>query len=433
MKCQGDGASAPDWWSELYDESERDTGSAAAGDSIDDRFDSAARAVAEPSALPSPDRGRGPADPPTRAEPVDATTPPAPPQDLDASPTGDLPSGSGTEPDASTGTPPESDPPPGAKASSLLPRPANPPAPPARSRRYLGDRPPAYEPEPTTLPPADPHRLDELAPDTVLDGATHGELTVRAVSTRGDFARYRGRPRGEALLSAKFGTGDSALLLLALASGSRAVENGHLAARELCEWIGEAVGLSHARLSEDLRLERRSALKSGLGRLTSRGLGRLRASATERDLDPGEYAAGLRCLLLPADPRCQVRLFFGVGGGGLFRLREGEWRDLEPVVSTPAPSGEEALNSGPGSAMPSTPPFLFRTVLAEPGDALLLCTEGMADPVRAEGELRAELARRWSAPEPPGLAGFLLDTRLRATGHAEDRSVVGVWEASRHH
>lgn len=456
MNRQGDGAGAPDWWTELYDDDQEDMGHSAGGDTIDDRFDSAARTVAPPahtSGPPQPvrdvhDEPEGETAPPNEPPPParstdgvategDTTSGEAPDTQVVVVPhdavlsdlvppvgqpkqgdtlVGDTPLGGGATTGARTGGELDAAPP------------AAPGRAPARSRRHDGgQRPPTYVPEPTELPTADPDRLDELTPDTVLDGARHGELTVRAVSMRGESARSRGRPRQDALLTAKFGSGDRALLLLALASGSRAQYSSHLAAQELCAWIGEAIGRNHVRLAEDLRLERRPALKSGLGRLTARGLGRLRASAVGQGLDPSEYGAGLRCLLLPADPHCRVRLFFGAGGGGLFRLREGEWQDLEPTAPGPEPAtGELARDSG--QLGPKTPPFLFRTSLAEPGDALLLCTAGLADPMQAESDLRAELAQRWGVEQPPGLAEFLTDSQLCANGYVDDRSAVGVWE-----
>ncbi|NEC28344.1 protein phosphatase 2C domain-containing protein, partial [Streptomyces sp. SID8111] len=70
------------------------------------------------------------------------------------------------------------------------PAPAPPPV-----RGYVGTRPPTYDAEPTALPPAEPDALDDLVPDTVLDGARYGASTLRAASVRGDSARYRGEPR----------------------------------------------------------------------------------------------------------------------------------------------------------------------------------------------------------------------------------------------
>ncbi len=317
---------------------------------------------------------------------------------------------------------------------------------------FVGSGPPTYDAEPTALPPADPDELDDLVADTVLDGARYGACTLRAVSVRGDSARFRGEPRRDSLLTARFGTGEQALILVAMATGARATPGAHRAAAEACHWIGRAVGRSHARLAQDIGAARRGDLKSGLHRLTDRSLGKLRASAVEQGIDPEEYAATLRCLLLPADPDCRVRVFFGVGAGGLFRLRDGEWHDIEPQVTDI--TGEPVV--GFGSLPPETPDgdrltmdlgiptppspyepapeppreaFRFRASVARPGDALLMCTGGLADPLRGEPELREYLTGRWSDPTPPGLAAFLADSQVRVKGYADDRTAAAVWEA----
>ncbi|CAL9407583.1 hypothetical protein SUDANB105_01582 [Streptomyces sp. enrichment culture] len=317
---------------------------------------------------------------------------------------------------------------------------------------YVGSGPPTYDPEPTALPAVDPDGLDELVPDTVLDGARQGTCTLRAVSMRGDSARYRGEPRRDALLTARFGAGEQSLVLVAMATGARATPRAHHAAAELCRWIGRAVGRSHARLVEDIRAGRRGDLKSGLHRLTDRSLGRLRGAAVEQGLRPEEYAATLRCLLLPADPACRVRVFFGVGAGGLFRLRDGVWHDIEPPVtevtgepvvgfgSPPAETSEgDRLTMDLGIPTPPSPydprpepprePFRFRASVARPGDVLLMCTAGLAEPLRGEPGLPAHLTERWSRPQPPGLAAFLADTQVRVKGYADDRTAAAVWEA----
>lgn len=317
---------------------------------------------------------------------------------------------------------------------------------------HVGSGPPTYAPEPTALPPADPDDLGDLVADTVLDGAQYGACTLRAVSTRGDSARFRGEPRRDSLLTARFGTGEHALVLIAMATGARATPGAHRAAAEACQWIGRAVGRSHVRLAEDLRAARRGDLKSGLHRLTDRSLGKLRASAAEQGIEPEEYTAGLRCLLLPADPDCRTRVFFGVGAGGLFRLRSGEWQDIEPRVAD-IPAGEPVVGFGSlphetpdgdrltmdlGITTPPSPyepapepprePFRFRASVARPGDTLLLCTGGLAEPLRGEPELCEYLTRRWSGGTPPGLAAFLADTQVRVKGYSDDRTAAAVWE-----
>ncbi|SDC45059.1 protein phosphatase 2C domain-containing protein [Streptomyces prasinopilosus] len=459
------------WWGQLYDGAPGDTGPAPASDSLDDRFDSAADTVNEADGGPAHGTVDGPADGKPSAGDSSGTPSPAP---------GPVP-GAGAPPARPPGTrrpggrtprPPEGPPPgrtaspagppapplppaptrTGAPADPRAPRPGRPAEPPYPPRGHVGSRPPAYDAEPTALPAADPHALDDLVPDTVLDGARYGACTLRAASVRGDSARHRGEPRRDALLTARFGSGDRALVLVAVATGVRGAPGAHRAAAEACRWIGKAVGLSHARLAEDITAGRRGDLKSGLHRLTDRTLGRLRAGAAEQGLGPEAYAVTLRCLLLSADPGCRTRVFFGVGDGGLFRLRDGVWQDIEPKAAearggavlgfgsppSGAPGGDR-LTMDLGIPAPPSPyepapgpprePFRFRTSVARRGDTLLLCSPGLAGPLRAEGELAAHLATRWSPPEPPGLAAFLADAQVRVEGHADDRTAAAVWEA----
>ncbi|MFI8967034.1 protein phosphatase 2C domain-containing protein [Streptomyces sp. NPDC053493] len=444
MTQQGD----TNWWDQLYDESARDTGPAPTADSLDERYASASRTTAD---APAPPPVEIPAPPAAKtAAPQAAETPVPQAADAPAPP--------------SVETPPTAEPAESPTVQVPAPRPRG---------GHVGSRPPTYEAEPTALPAARPGELDALVADTVLDGARYGACTLRAVSARGDSARFRGEPRRDALLTARFGQDEDALVLVAVAAGRRATEDAHLAAADVCRWIGEAVGRSHARLSEDIRSGRRGDLKSGLHRLTDRTYGRLRARAADRGLDPDRYAANLRCLLLSADPECRTRVFFGVGPGGLFRLRDGAWQDIEPllpepsatvgafVVGGPAPAattapggtaGSEAgvpeagedgdrstmklgVTEAPGRPFvekplpPPAEPFRFRASVARPGDTLLLASPGLAEPMRGEPALARELAARWAGAEPPGLAAFLADTQLRVTGYADDRTAAAVWEA----
>ncbi|WP_262388325.1 protein phosphatase 2C domain-containing protein, partial [Streptomyces parvus] len=319
---------------------------------------------------------------------------------------------------------------------------------------HLGDRPPTYDAEPAALPSATSENLEGLVPDTVSDGARYGTYTLRAASVRGDSARFRGEPRRDGLLTARFGEAESALVLVAVAGGRRDGEAAHLAAADACRWIGGAVARSHLRLSEDIRAGRRGDLKSGLHRLTDRTYGKLRARAAELGVEPDAYTASLRCLLLSADPDCRTRVFFGVGSGGLFRLRDGLWQDLEPFIPEGGGAGRaawpaSAQEAGPdgdrltmdlqitgpatpdveGPPQPPAEPFRFRASVARPGDTLMLCSNGLAEPMRGEPALPGELAERWGSAGPPGLPAFLADTQLRIKGYADDRTCAAVWEA----
>ncbi|MEU2790929.1 protein phosphatase 2C domain-containing protein [Streptomyces sp. NPDC007100] len=306
------------------------------------------------------------------------------------------------------------------------------------------------DPEPMELPAADPAALDGLVTDTELDGAGYGALTLRAASLRGETARRRAEPRGDALLTARFGAGRHALVLVAVATGAREADGtptgagtAHRAARDACHRIGGAVGRSYPRLAEDVRTGNRGALRSGLQRLTDRSYGTLRAYVGEHGPEPGRYTVALRCLLLPADPACRTRVFFGVGAGGLFRLRNGVWQDLEPVPPEEDASDGPVAGFGAGppggeaggglyTAEPCTwpEPFRFRACVARPGDTLLLCSAGLAGPLTGAAGFAGRLAERWADAGPPGLADFLADVRLGAEGYGQDRTAVAVWEGS---
>lgn len=372
MTQQGD----DNWWDELYDESAPDTAPAESADTLDDHFTTAARATTGPPArdpappppappppLPaSPPAVPGPGTAPWEAPPEGPRTfsvpPPPPPVAPPVAPPVEAPTVQVTMPpdrdpgepqpeprladEAEPGTGPGTGPDPDLTVEVSVPRPRT---------GYVGSRPPTYEPEPTALPVARPGELGELVSDTVLDGARYGTCTLRAASVRGDSARYRGEPRRDALLTARFGHDETALVLVAVAAGSRAAEDAHLAASDACQWIAEAVCRSHARLSEDIRSGRRGDLKSGLHRLIDRTYGKLRARAAERGLASDEYTATLRCLLVPADPECRTRVFFGIGAGGLFRLRDGSWQDIEPLLPEQA-----AVTGAPVLGFGSPPP-----------------------------------------------------------------------------
>ncbi|NGO69824.1 protein phosphatase 2C domain-containing protein [Streptomyces boncukensis] len=405
-----------DWWSQLYDPGASDTGRSWARDTLDDRFASVTWTMGEdaPTQVPPPRA-------PLAKEPVpepdagpelepDAGPEPGPEGVAEPDPEPEPDPVSGPEPTTQLRTLPAAEPEPTTQL-----RPVTEPEPEPESEAQSeakAEAEPAGAAEGAVLPLADPRELKDVVPDTELEGASFGPLTLRAVSLRGAATRRAGAPRGDALLVARFGSGGSGLLLIAVA-------HGHRAAREICHSIGVSVGRSHARLAEDISAGRRGALKSGLNRLTDRAYGKLRAQAAVLGLEPAEHTAELRCLLLPADPRCRMRVFFGVGDGGLFRLRDDEWQDIEPRATDPEPGEEE----------PDAEPFRFRASEAQPGDVLLLCGRGFAEPMRGEPVLADRLAVRW-AGQPVTPEGFLTDVRARywARAYEADRTVAAVWE-----
>ncbi|MFR9756205.1 protein phosphatase 2C domain-containing protein [Streptomyces sp. TR06-5] len=466
-----------DWWARLYEPGAPDTGGSADGDTLDDRFASA-RVLGVPPAVgddahgPGAESGRGETfrgagDPATEAVASPAPAGGAPdrpewldrlfgtgdPDDAEPPATGRVGAGEalrepvrptpgiapGRErPSSATGAGEEAgrvrSRRSGLRGAFGARRPHDGPAPdPGRARR-------GALPEPG--PPADvaPEAVADLVPDTVLDGARHGHLVVRAVSARGGSSRLRGDPRAETVLTARFGSADSGLLFAAVAAAAGDAPAGRRAARDLCRSLGEAVGRSRARLAEDIADARDAALSGGLKRLTDRCYGRLRAQAAALGHAPDAYHADLCALLVPTDPGCRNRVAFGAGAGALFLLRDGAWTDLappveelpaEPAESTallPPPRGLDATQGGePGP--PAHPAFRFRTLTAAPGDLLLLCGEGLAEPLRGPTGCADDLAAAWSEQcGPPDPAHFLTDVQYPEPGQGVDRTAVAIWD-----
>ncbi|MEU4116399.1 hypothetical protein AB0F71_18105 [Kitasatospora sp. NPDC028055] len=298
---------------------------------------------------------------------------------------------------------------------------------------HVGERPPTYGPEPTAVPEADPDTLDSVVPDTALEGAQYGTTVLRAVSVRGDSARYRGEPRRDGLLVTRFGDGPDGLLVAVLAGYERTggAEDESLTpqavaagAGEACRQLAAAIGRSRAGLAADLRDGARDRLRYGLQRLATGAAAPLRALAPRAEGDDSPSPASLHCLLVSLDPAAGYRAAFGVGPGGLYLLRSGHWIDAYAARLLHHPDGQPPVPEAPE---PDPRPFRFRLVPATPGDTLLLCTPGLSRPIADEPAVAHFLSSHWAHPHPPGTVDFLRQVQVRAKGYADDRTAAAIW------
>ncbi|OKJ08225.1 protein phosphatase 2C domain-containing protein [Kitasatospora sp. CB01950] len=294
---------------------------------------------------------------------------------------------------------------------------------------HVGERPPTYAAEPTALPVTDPAGLAAVVPDTAIDGTQFAGTTLRAVSIRGDSARYRGEPRRDALLTVRFGDAEDGLVLTVLAGPARQADAvwGSAAATDAARQLAAAIGRSRAELAADLRAGARDRLRYGLQRIAVQAAARLRgetAGADEELPPPSEDAGSLHCLLMSTDPAATHRAAFGTGPGGLYLLRSGHWIDAYAARLLHHPDGQPPL---PPAALPAPRPFRFRLVPATSGDILLLCTPGLAAPIAEEPAVAHFLSSHWAHPHPPGTVDFLRQIQVRAKGYADDRTAAAVW------
>ncbi|MFB7908621.1 hypothetical protein ACFC1T_19545 [Kitasatospora sp. NPDC056076] len=425
---------------------------AAERDSIDDWFDDALgviegaggigrqrsstetqQAPEPPAAEPEPE----PEQPPTPVSPVPPVSLEKPGGELAPAPT--PPPAATPEPEPEPDHAPQPDPEPVAP----VPVPASVPDPRLAIRTplaetpptvpHVGERPPTYGPEPTAVPEADPDTLDAVVPDTALEGAQYGATVLRAVSVRGDSARYRGEPRRDSLLVTRFGDGPDGLLLAVLAGYERTggAEDESLTPQavaagtgEACRQLAATIGRSRTGLAADLRDGARDRLRYGLQRLATGAAAPLRTLVSQAEGDDSPSPASLHCLLMSLDPAAGYRAAFGVGPGGLYLLRSGHWIDAYAARLLHHPDGQPPVPEAP---VPDPRPFRFRLVPATPGDILLLCTPGLSRPIADEPAVAHFLSSHWAHPHPPGTVDFLRQVQVRAKGYADDRTAAAIW------
>ncbi|MCU7824262.1 PP2C family serine/threonine-protein phosphatase [Kitasatospora sp. DSM 101779] len=288
---------------------------------------------------------------------------------------------------------------------------------------HTGARPPAYPAEPGELTEVGSDLFAAMVPDTVVDGGTVGAAAVRAVSVRGDSHRYAKECRQDSVLLVRVG----GLAVLAVADGVGSARYSHRGSAGACRLLVSCLISQADRLTAALLAGDRNAFASCAGVVMGRVAARLQEEADKQDHAPADYATTLRALLVPTDPQHPVRGFLAVGDGGLFRLRAGHWTSLERSADEGAvfDTGTDAL------------PVNFGAPVAElitdglPGDLLVMCTDGLSNPLVKEPDVAEFLARQWGAGQVPGLTDFLWQTQIRARSYDDDRSVVCLWEGAR--
>ena len=338
--------------------------------------------------------------------------------------------------------------PPEIQRAIVQPRdPAPPPEAPRGDPEYVG-RPPSYPPRPLGPPSVrDGDLLAAVLPDSVVDGAELGPLTVRAASVRGDSHRWRGECRQDALGVTRLGpagdgggagagrqdfAGTDALLLLAVADGVGSAPLSHRGSHAVVAGVARQLDGAAVELADALRAGDGARFHALADRAVAAAAAELRASA---DGPASAYATTFRALVVPLDPAVRVRGFLGVGDGGLFRLRDRGWWNLEhPATATPGTTpGTGVIDTGT-AALPDAYQQVDARLLepSEAGDVLVLCTDGFSGPLAGEKEFREHVAEQWGhtagVPQP---SDFLWHAQTRLKSYDDDRTVICLWEGIR--
>ncbi|MBN0045968.1 protein phosphatase 2C domain-containing protein [Streptomyces actuosus] len=290
---------------------------------------------------------------------------------------------------------------------------------------HSGTKPPLYPPEPQGALPVRPDPLAALIPDMVVDGAVHGPLTVRAASVRGDSHRYHGEPRQDALAVTRVGAPGDELLLLAVADGVGSASRSHVGSHEACRLAATSLDAAAGEIAAALREGGTDRFTTAAGKAVVRIATLLSHQAQERGDDPAAYATTLRVLLVPLDPAVRLRGFLAVGDGGTSLLRAGQWA----VSVTGADQADGGMIDTRTPALPHGVRLQAELLgPAEPGDLLVLSTDGLSTPLAGDAGMREFLARAWGGETVPGPADFLWQLQYRVKSYDDDRTAVALWE-----
>jgi serine/threonine protein phosphatase PrpC len=275
----------------------------------------------------------------------------------------------------------------------------------ARGPLTIGEPAPVIDPR---LAVGEPYR-----PDTIADGGSALGLKVRAASVRGLQKRFVGGPRQDDLCLGVHAA--SATLIAAVADGVSAAPRADLGAALAVRYATAAV----ARHLDEGAIDWSNVFEQAAWALVSEA---------ER---AGENAGALATTLLvaavsaPDGEEAEVQVA-AVGDSPAFRL---QCRNYHPIVC--APEREDELIGGGVAALPRDAGEVRTNSCAlEPGDVLLLCTDGVALPLAGgAGELGRTFARELA--NPPDVVDFARLLDFSRSTYDDDRTLVAVWAPER--
>lgn len=288
--------------------------------------------------------------------------------------------------------------------------------------------------------PAGLPRADGPA-DAELSAAAVGGMLVRAATVRGLQHRATGTVRQDAFAIGHVGDAGKLRSIVVVCDGvgsyGRSDEAARLVSRLLVRYAMQGLPWPSAfdcANAELLRVARRAAA-AGKRRARSARRGRVVGAATEgqgepdRMVDPDADAMATTAVALTVHREDDdwVGEVAWVGDSTLWHLdAAGQWELLSSAPGDDQSRHEDDYyHSNSVRPMPSAHGGCAWTQFRVGGGALFLMTDGVANPLRWSGRVRAALTTWWtSIPDPYSFAaqvGFARRT------HVDDRTVVGLW------
>jgi uncharacterized protein YegL len=267
--------------------------------------------------------------------------------------------------------------------------------------------------KPGTDPAAIPDEWHKV-PDTALDGAAFGGLVIRAASLRGDKHRLAGVTRTDAMSIYRVREGEVDAVVACVAEGADVGPLSALGADQACQLVRDEVLKRLAKLFADAK-----DAPAVCQDLVEGVADRLARRAGFLEVAPEELSTALMVAVVEAggDPQQRQSVLFGVGACAAFTLRDGAFG--APYFAAGKAGAESALPTSIGQVA-------VRTGNLSQGEALLVCTNGLAKPMR-RAEVSERLAAWWRASEVPSLPEFAWQLSFRTAAPADDRTAICLW------
>lgn len=275
------------------------------------------------------------------------------------------------------------------------------------------------------LRPVEPAGLPggrDVVPDSVVDGADLGSLTVRAASVRGDHHRQEPSFRRDAYTIEPLTDGFTVPNLVSVVAagnpnGSIAQTGAALACRSVVTQLGKLGGSIDAAWNGQPGLDLSELLRPVCNVVASR----LTELAQSRQVPEAESAVELVCLVSQlGDTPARRHLAFGIGGGEVFRCTDQGWK---LVFSAQQGMGKPAVLPGGHQRLQAA------MVESRPNDVLLVASHAAAQ-LLAGRDSGAFFAEQWRQG-PRDLVEFLWQFSARTPGTAKDRTAVCLWDSGR--
>ncbi|MFF7360220.1 protein phosphatase 2C domain-containing protein [Streptomyces sp. NPDC008125] len=272
----------------------------------------------------------------------------------------------------------------------------------------------AFEPKPPVAP--------SYRPDTVHDGWSTDEVTVRLASVRGYAHRYEGRPREDDVAVAVHGPTQN--VVFAVADGVSSAEQSSIGSALACR--GAVNEILKQLDSGASALDWPHVVRTAAWQLVARAAGGREPEGAYSAEAERKYATTLVTGVVQVDGYgVPVVTLVQVGDSGAWLL-DGGRGSYERLLTTKDSHGAEVLSSAV-TPLPRVPtPLRVQKAVLGPASVLLVGTDGFGDALGdGTGSVGALFLRHLRTPPPARGLAHLLDFSRETFD--DDRTLLAVW------